>query len=163
MEFSDDILSIEYEYFSFGFDVNVGLDVDLCAEYESFSLDPIQSDHFFENCKSKVVESKGFATKNFALNQIYAHCGAQRVVNFVPSISPRLIFHDNPISSPMTYQLASLNYICLFDVWDHTFEKLKPVLYCYGGCIHFGSNSLISIALLLLRVGLLSLINCYVL
>jgi len=38
LEFSDDILFIEYEYFSCGFDVNVGLDIDLCAEYEYFFL-----------------------------------------------------------------------------------------------------------------------------
>jgi len=47
LEFKDDILSIEYEYFSCGFDVNVGLDVDLCAEYESLSFDPIHHDFFF--------------------------------------------------------------------------------------------------------------------
>jgi len=41
LEFNDDILSIEYEYFSYGFNVNVALDVNLCAEYESFSFDPI--------------------------------------------------------------------------------------------------------------------------
>ena len=29
LEFNDDILSIEYESFLYGFDVNVGLDVDL--------------------------------------------------------------------------------------------------------------------------------------
>ena len=31
LDFKDDTLSIEYESFSCGFDVNVGLDVDLCA------------------------------------------------------------------------------------------------------------------------------------
>jgi len=41
LKFDDDILSIEYEYFSCGFNVTVGLDVDLRAEYESFSFDPI--------------------------------------------------------------------------------------------------------------------------
>ena len=46
MDFNDDILSIEYKSFSCGFDANVGLDVDLCAEYESFSFDPIQLDFF---------------------------------------------------------------------------------------------------------------------
>ena len=40
LEFNDDILSTEYESFSCGFDVNVSLDVDLCAEYASFSFDP---------------------------------------------------------------------------------------------------------------------------
>ena len=36
LEFNNDILSVEYESFLCGFDVNVGLDVDLYAEYESF-------------------------------------------------------------------------------------------------------------------------------
>jgi len=33
LEFNDGILSIQYKSFSYGFDVNVGLDVDLCAKY----------------------------------------------------------------------------------------------------------------------------------
>jgi len=69
LKFIDDILFIEYEYFSCGFDVNVGLDVDLCAEYEPFSFDPIRIDHLYGNCKSKFVECRSIATKNFALNQ----------------------------------------------------------------------------------------------
>jgi len=32
LELHDDILSIEYESFSCGFDVNASLDVDMCAE-----------------------------------------------------------------------------------------------------------------------------------
>ena len=36
LKFDDDLVSIEYESFLCGFDVNVGLDVDLCAKYESF-------------------------------------------------------------------------------------------------------------------------------
>jgi len=58
------------------------------------------------------------------------HIGLNRLVNFSRTILPRLIFHDNLISGPMTHQLASLNYICLFDVWDHTFDKLKRTLTC---------------------------------
>jgi len=46
-EFNDDILSIEYESFSCGFDVNVSFGADLCAEYESFSFEPIQPDLLF--------------------------------------------------------------------------------------------------------------------
>jgi len=42
LKFNNDILSIEYEYFLCGFDVNVGLNENLCVEYESFSFDPIQ-------------------------------------------------------------------------------------------------------------------------
>ena len=39
LEFNNDILAIAYESFSYGLYVNVGLDVDLCAEYKSFSFD----------------------------------------------------------------------------------------------------------------------------
>ena len=44
LNFHDDILSIEYESFSCGFNDNVSLDVDVYAEYESFSFDPVQAD-----------------------------------------------------------------------------------------------------------------------
>ena len=104
--------------------------VDLYAEYESFSFDPIRIELLFENCKSKFVESGSIATKNFALNQIHAHFGTQRLVDFAPTILPRPFIHDDLISRPMTNWLASLNYICLFDVWDHTFDKLKWALIC---------------------------------
>ena len=30
----------------------------------------------------------------------------------------------------MTHQLASLNYMCLFDVWAQQFDKLKRALTC---------------------------------
>ena len=40
LDFDDDVLSIENESFLCGFDVNVSLDVDLCAEYASFLLTP---------------------------------------------------------------------------------------------------------------------------
>ena len=53
-----------------------------------------------------------------------------RLMDFAPTILPRSILHDNPISSLMTHRLASLNYICLFDVWDHKFDKLKRPLTC---------------------------------
>jgi len=36
LEFNDDTLFVKYESFSCGFDVNMGLNVDLYAEYESF-------------------------------------------------------------------------------------------------------------------------------
>jgi len=41
LKFNDVILSIEYESFSCGLDVNVGFDMDLCVEYEFSSFDPI--------------------------------------------------------------------------------------------------------------------------
>jgi len=68
LKFEDDILSIEYESFSCGFDVNVGLDVDLCVKYKSFSFEPIQTDFFFGKCKSEFVESESIANKKFALD-----------------------------------------------------------------------------------------------
>jgi len=68
LDFSNDILSIEYEYFSCGFDVNVGLDVDLCAECESFSFDPIRIDLLFGHCESEFVEFESIANKKFALD-----------------------------------------------------------------------------------------------
>jgi len=58
LDFDDSILSIEYESFSHRFDANVGLDVDLCDEYESFSFDLIHPDFLFESHKSKFVESE---------------------------------------------------------------------------------------------------------
>jgi len=65
LDFDDDILSIEYESFSCGFDVNVSLDVDLCAEYESFSFDPIQTALLFENCNSTFVKFETIVTEKF--------------------------------------------------------------------------------------------------
>ena len=48
MDFDDDILSVEYESFSCGFDVTEGLDVDFHVEFESFSFDPITPDLLFK-------------------------------------------------------------------------------------------------------------------
>jgi len=47
LDFDDDILSIEYESLSCGFDDIVSLNVDVCAEYESFSFDPVEADLLF--------------------------------------------------------------------------------------------------------------------
>jgi len=41
LEFNDDILSVEYESFSCGLDVNESFDGSFCIEYESFSFDPL--------------------------------------------------------------------------------------------------------------------------
>jgi len=73
VEFNDDILSMEYEAFLCEFDVNVGLDVDLCVEYESFSFDPIITGLLFESHKSEFVESRNIVTENFNLDQALAH------------------------------------------------------------------------------------------
>ena len=43
----DNILHIEYESFC-GLDVDMSLNKDFCAEYESFSVDPIQADLLLE-------------------------------------------------------------------------------------------------------------------
>ena len=70
LDFDDDILSVEYEYFSCGFDVNVSLDVDLCAEYESFSFDSVQADCLYVYYKSKIVESNNVVIKNSDLKRL---------------------------------------------------------------------------------------------
>ena len=36
-----DILSVDYESFSCGFDITASLDEGFCIEYESFSFDPL--------------------------------------------------------------------------------------------------------------------------
>ena len=48
MDFDDDILYVEYESFSCGFDVTEGLDVGFHVEYESFFFDPIIPDLLFK-------------------------------------------------------------------------------------------------------------------
>jgi len=128
LKFDDDILSIEYESFSCGFDVNVGLDVDLCVEYESFSFEPIPTDLLFGNCKSEFVESESITNKEFALEYTYTHIGLNRLVHFALTILPRLILHDNPISRPMTHLLADFKYVYLFPDWAQLFDKLKRTL-----------------------------------
>ena len=102
--------------------------MDLCAEYESFSFDPIQTDLLFESIKSELVESDNLGIKNFDLVQILMLLKITRLVDLGPNVLPRSILHDDIISRPMTHQLASLNYICMFDVWAHTFDKLKRAL-----------------------------------
>ena len=104
LEFNDTILSMEYESLSYGFNVNVSLDVDLCVEYVSFSFEPIQTDLIFENCKSELVESENIVTKSFALDQTHTHIGLNKLVDFAPTILPRVL-----LARPMTYLLA--NYV----------------------------------------------------
>ena len=57
--------SFPIEYDSFCFDINVSLDVDLCAQYEYFSFAPIQANLLFESHKSKFIESEAMVTKHF--------------------------------------------------------------------------------------------------
>jgi len=53
-----------------------------------------------------------------------------RLVDLEPTILPRSFVPYDIVSRPMTHQLASLNYICMFDVWAHLFDKLKRALTC---------------------------------
>ena len=50
-KFDDNILPVEYESF-YGFDADMSLNADSCAEYESFSVDPVQADLLLEYCNS---------------------------------------------------------------------------------------------------------------
>jgi len=56
LKFYDDILYAEYESFSCGFDVNEGLAMCFCVQYESFSFDPIISDLILEKSKTEFLE-----------------------------------------------------------------------------------------------------------
>ena len=102
LEFNDDILSIEHESFSCGFDVNVGLDVNLCAEYEYFSFALIHLDFLFESHKYEFVESEAIVLENFNLDQSLLLFDIIRLVDFAPTILPRLFAHDNLISRTTT-------------------------------------------------------------
>jgi len=128
LDFDDDILIMEYKSFSYGFDVNVSLDVDLCVEYESFSFDPIQTALLFENCKFAFVEFETIVTENFDLDHTLVLFNITRLVDSEPTILPRLFVPYDIFSRPMTHQLASLNYICLSDVWAHAFNKFQQAL-----------------------------------
>jgi len=48
LDFDDDILSAEYESFSYGFDATEGLDLGFHVEYEVFSFDSIIPDLLFK-------------------------------------------------------------------------------------------------------------------
>ena len=37
---------------------------------------------------------------------------------------------DDIDSKPMAHRLANLNYVCMFDVWAHTLDKLKRAFTC---------------------------------
>ena len=63
LEFNDDILSVEYKSFACGFDDNESFDEGFYAKYESFSLDPIQSDFLFESCQSEFLKSDNLVVR----------------------------------------------------------------------------------------------------
>ena len=69
LDFNDDILSIEYESISYGFNVTMGLDVARCVEFETFSFDPILTDLLFKSDKSKFVEFETFVPMIADLDQ----------------------------------------------------------------------------------------------
>ena len=69
LEFDDDIIYVEYEYFSYGLDENEALDVGFCVRYKSFSFDPIISDLIVEKSKSEFLESKNFVPITVNLDQ----------------------------------------------------------------------------------------------
>jgi len=70
LEFNDTILSVEYELFSCGFDINNSFDKVFCVEYESFSFEPIITDLLFESHKSEFVESGNIIIENFDLDRL---------------------------------------------------------------------------------------------
>ena len=69
LEFNDDILYVEYESFSSGFDINKSLDKVFYVEYKSFSSDPIVTDLLFEPRTSEFVESETFVPMIADLDQ----------------------------------------------------------------------------------------------
>jgi len=112
-----DILSVEYEFFSYGFDINESFDEGFCVEYESFSFDLIIVALPFKSHKSEFIESENIATKNFDLDQTLTRIGLKGLVDFGPTILPRLLIHDGTISRQMTYMLACYEYAYLFSNW----------------------------------------------
>jgi len=84
----------------------------------------------FESDRSEFVESEIFLPMTFALDQTLAHSDTKRLVDSEPTVLPRLLIHDDPISRPMTHRLTSLSYIYVFDVWVHIFDKLKWAPTC---------------------------------
>ena len=64
LQFDDDIFSVEYESISCGFDVNVGLDVDLSAEYESFSFDPSKLTSFLKIASLNLLSLRALPIRN---------------------------------------------------------------------------------------------------
>ena len=110
---------MESESFSYPFDINKGLNVDICVEYESFSFDPIITDLLFGSHKSEFVESETIVIENFDLDQTLAHFAIKRFVDSGPIYLPRQFIHNDTISRPMTHLLVKFECISLFDVWPN--------------------------------------------
>ena len=96
--------------------------MDLCAEDESFSFDPIQADILFEFHKSKFIESEAIITEHFDLDQTHERIKLKGLVDLGPFALPRQFVHDDPISRLMTHMLANFEYVCLFSYWAHQFD-----------------------------------------
>ena len=75
---------MESESFSCGFDVNEGLDVDICVECESFSFDSIIIGHLFEPSKSEFSESGTFVPMTADLDHPIEHSNIKRLVDLNP-------------------------------------------------------------------------------
>jgi len=112
------------------FAMNVSLDVDLCAEYESFSFDHIQADLLFESHKSQFIEPEAIVTEHFDLDQTHIHIDLKGLVDLGPSYLPRPVIHDDYISRLMTHFLATFECVYLFPDWAQQFGILKRVLTC---------------------------------
>jgi len=89
LKFDDDILSVKYESFSCEFDINESLDVGFCVEYESFSFDPVITDHLFESAKSTCTESNTSVPIDVNLDHILEHIERKGGVDVGPTILPR--------------------------------------------------------------------------
>ena len=113
----DDILSVEYEYFSFGFDIIESFDKGFYVEYESFSFDRIITNVPFESRKSDFVKTENFISMTIDLDQTFEHAKFKGLVGFGPIVLPRPLISDDKIVRPMSHLLATFKYICLFDVW----------------------------------------------
>jgi len=57
-----------WKSFSYEFETDGSSDDGVCADYESFSFDPIQTDFLFEYYKSEFVKYEIISTKHFALD-----------------------------------------------------------------------------------------------
>ena len=58
----------------------MGLDLDLCTEYDSFSFDLVQTDIHFESCKSEAVEYDNLVIANFNFEQTLTPFEIRRLV-----------------------------------------------------------------------------------
>jgi len=118
------------ESFSCGFDVNEGLNVKTCAEYESFSFDPIITNHLFEPSKSEFLESETFVPIITNLDQTLEHAKIKRLVDLRLINVPRRLVHGDQLATLMTSLLACCEYICLFHDLAQQFDHLKRTLNC---------------------------------